>query len=284
MMRTIQGYVAMKIAVFPTLALLLAAPAGAQTPSPHPADIKKEIQIETANPIGVEGAVPVSAEPHHAHAFQNDYVRVYNVTVPPLDATMLHQHDLPYIYLTLGTTDVINAVAGKPEAHLTLEDGSTRYSPGGFAHIARTDAGILFRNITVELVHPQAGPRNLGDKASDRPLGSCPQSTAAANSKGQFSNELVVPCFETDELRLELVKVEGGKDFVQPSPGTAALLIAMSDANLDVSLSGQHTAFLHVGDVLWLPQGTSRKVVDFLGIKSQFILISFKDSAAPTTK
>jgi hypothetical protein len=283
-MRTLQGYVAMKIPVLPIVMLLLAPAAGAQTSSPPPADIKKEIQIDIQSPIKAEGAVPVSAEPHHAHVFQNDYVRVYNVTVPPLDATMLHQHDLPYIYLTLGTTDVINAVAGKPEAHLLLEDGSTRYSPGGFAHIARTDAGILFRNITIELVHPQAAPRNLGDKSSDRPLGSCPQSTAAANSNGQIPSEQVIPCFETDELRLELVKVEGGKDFVQPSPATAALLIAMSDANLDVSQGGQHTAFLHVGDVLWLPPGTSRKVVDFLGIKSQFILISFKDSAAPTTK
>jgi len=275
----------MKIAVLPIVVLLLAPAAGAQTASPLPAaDIKKEIQIDVESPIKPEGAVPVSAEPHHAHVFQNDYVRVYNVTVPPLDATMLHQHDLPYIYLTLGTTDVINAVERKPEAHLLLEDGSTRYSPGGFAHIARTDAGILFRNITVELVHPQAEPRNLGDKASDRPLGSCPQSTAAANSNDQIPGQQVVPCFETDELRLELVIVEGGKDYVQPSPGTAALLIAMSNANLDVSLGGQHTAFLHVGDVLWLPPGTSRKIVDFLGIKSQFILISFKDSAAPTTK
>jgi hypothetical protein len=274
----------MKISVLPTLMLMLAPCADAQTASPLPADIKKEIQIDIQSPIKPEGAVPVSAEPHHAHAFQNDYVRVYNVTVPPLDATMLHQHDLPYIYLTLGTTDVINAVAGKPEAHLLLEDGSTRYSPGGFAHIARTDAGILFRNITVELVHPQSGPRNLGDKGSERPLGSCPQSTGATNSNNQIPSEQVVPCFETDELRLELVKVEGGKDFVQPSPGTAALLIAMSNSNLDVSLAGQHTAFLHVGDVLWLPPGTPRKVVDFLGIKSQFILISFKDSAAPTAK
>ncbi len=274
----------MKIAVLPTVVLLLAPAAGAQTASPLPADIKKEIQIDIESPIKPEGAVPVSAEPHHAHVFQNDYVRVYNVTVPPLDATMLHQHDLPYIYLTLGTTDVINAVAGKPEAHLTLEDGSTRYSPGGFAHIARTDAGILFHNITIELVHPQSEPRNLGDKAAERPLGSCPQSAAATNSNDQIPSEQVVPCFETDELRLELVKVEGGKDFIQPSPGMGALLIAMSNANLDVSLGGQHTSFMHTGDVLWLPPGTSRKVVDFLGIKSQFILISFKDSAAPATK
>ena len=64
----------------------------------------------------------------------------------------------------------------------------------------------------------------------------------------------------------------------------AALLIAMSNANLDVSLGGEHTAFLHAGDVLWLPAGTARKVGDFLGTRSQFLLLSFKDSGAAAAK
>jgi hypothetical protein len=89
---------------------------------------------------------------------------------------------------------------------------------------------------------------------------------------------------ETDELRMDLVSVEGGKDFAQASPETAALLIAMSNANLEVFLGGQHDSFLHVGDVLWLPAGTARKVVDLLGIRSQFLLISFKDSGAAGAK
>jgi hypothetical protein len=58
----------------------------------------------------------------------------------------------------------------------------------------------------------------------------------------------------------------------------------MSNANLDVSLGGQHDSFLHVGDVLWLPAGTARRVVDLLGIQSQFLLISFKDSGATAAK
>jgi hypothetical protein len=274
----------MKNAFLPILTLLISPLAGAQTSPPVPSDVKKDIQIDIQNPIRPEGAVPVSAEPHHVLVLRNEYVHVYNVTVPPLDATMLHQHDLPYIYLTLGTGDVINAVAGKPEVHLTFEDGATRYSLGGFAHIARTDAGILFHNITVELAHPQESPHNLGDKGSDRPLGSCPQNSADTRQYGQIPFEQVVPCFESSESRMEQVKVEGGKDFAQASPETAALLVAMSNANLDVSLGGQHAAFLHVGDVLWLPAGTARKVVDFLGTKSQFLLISFKDSGASGAK
>src|SRR5579863_3036465 len=121
----------MKIAVLPILALLLSPAAIAQTATPTDSDVRKDIQIDIQSPIKPEGAVPVNNEPHHAHVLQNDYVHVFNVTVPPLDATMLHQHDLPYIYLTLGASDVINAVAGKPEVHLMFEDGATRYSPGG---------------------------------------------------------------------------------------------------------------------------------------------------------
>jgi len=274
----------MKIAFLPTLALLIPPIVGAQTTPPVPSDVTKDVRIDVRNPLKPEGAVPVSAEPHHVLAFRNDYVHVYNVTVPPLDATLLHQHDLPYIYLMLGTADVINAVAGKPEAHLTFEDGETRYSPGGFAHIARTDAGVPFHNITVELAHPQASPHNLPDKSSDRPLGSCSQNADDAKRNPQIPFEQVLPCFETSEARVELVTVEGGKDYAQVSPNTAALLIAMSNANLDVSLGGEHAAFLHTGDVLWLPVGNARKVVDFLGTRSKFLLISFKDSGEATAK
>lgn len=270
----------MRIAALSVATLLLPFCALAQAPATNPPDTAKDIQLNLQDPIKPAGAVPVSSEPHHAHVFQNSYVRVYNVAVPPLDATLLHQHDLPYIYLTLGTTDVVNAVQGKPEARMILEDGTTRYSPGGFAHIARTDAGIAFHNITIELVHPQELPRNLGEKASERPLGSCPQNGMGQMQDRQVPLEQDIPCFETSELRMDLVKVDGGRDYTQASPGEAALLIAMNDASLEVSLGGEHIGFLHGGDVQWLPAGVAWKVADFLGTRSEFLLISFKDSGA----
>ena len=274
----------MKIAVLSAVAVVFAPVVAAQVPAPSPSDVKKDLQIEIQSPIKAEGAVAVKAEPHHVLLFQNDYVHVYNVMLPPLDATLLHQHDLPYIYLTLGTTDVVNAVAGKPEAHLTLEDGSTRYAAGGFAHIARTDAGIQFHNVTAELAHAQGSPRNLGDKGGDRPLGGCPASAAGAKRNDHMPFEQMVACFESDEVRLDRVTIEGGKDYEEAAPRAATLLIAMSNANLEVSLGGEHAAFLHEADVLWLPAGTARKVVDLLGTKSKFVLITFKDSGGAAAK
>jgi len=274
----------MKIAVLPALVLLLSSITLAQAPPPISSDIKQDIQINIQNPIGPEGTVPIANEPHHAHAFQNGYVRVYNVTIPPLDTTLPFHDDLPYISLTLGRTSIVDTVEGKPAAQITLENGATRYLFGGLTRTLRTDAGIPFRGVTVELVHPQDSPYNLGNNPNDRPLGSCPQGAAAPARDNQIPFEQVLPCFETSEVRMDEVKVEGGKDFVQAAPETASLLIAMSDSSLDVSLDNSHASFLHSGDVMWLPAGTARRVADFLGINSRFLIIAFKDSAITTPK
>src|SRR3989442_15587200 len=75
-------------------------------------------------------AVPIPKEPHHHLVLENEYVRVFRVSVPAHDATLLHQHDVPYLYVSLGPADVINAVQGKPEARIVMADGQLGYSPG----------------------------------------------------------------------------------------------------------------------------------------------------------
>jgi hypothetical protein len=226
---------------------------------------------------------------------QNDFTRVYNVMVPPLDTTLLHQHDFPYLYIVLGPADIINAIVGKPELHQMLQDGEIHLSPGHFAHIARTDSGVPFHNITIELLHPQGAAKNLCKEVlTGQPLACTPQQAAAdaakGNSKGKKPAPLEptnddVPYFESDEVRVELFKASSGRDYVDSAPKTHALLVALTDANLDVNLGGEHIQFLHGGDVLWLPAGPHRRIVDFLGTHSGFFLIFFKDgAAAPATQ
>src|SRR6266852_6396277 len=168
----------MKPALTLICALLLSSAVHAQAPS---------TTLTPQNPIAPPGPVPISEEPHHRLVLQNDFTKVYNVMVSPLDATLLHQHDLPYL--------------------------------------------------------------------------------------------------ETDEIRVDLFKVSSGRDYVDPAPKVHALLVALTDANLDANLGGEHIQFLHGGDVLWLPAGQHRRIVDLLGTRSSFLLISFKDSApAPATQ
>src|SRR5438445_10635767 len=91
-------------------------------------------------------AAPIPKEPHHHLVLENDYVRVFRVSVPAHESTLLHQHDVPYLYVSLGSADVINAVQDKPEVHLLMADGQLGYSPGHFAHIARNLSAAAFNN------------------------------------------------------------------------------------------------------------------------------------------
>jgi hypothetical protein len=241
-------------------------------------------------PTTPQGPVPLSEEPHHRLVLKNDFVRVYNVTVPELDSTYLHQHDLPYLYVVLGPADIINAVVGQPELHQMLQDGETHYSPGHFAHIVRTDSGVPFHNITVELIRPQGTAKNLCKDVLAGASLNCPEQRPAIEAgKAKKAAPQVasddLPYFETDEVRVDLHKVSDGDDYVDAAPKVDALLIGLTNSNLDVNLAGEHIGFLHGGDVLWLPAGRHRRIVDFLGTHSHFLLISFKDSTArPATQ
>jgi hypothetical protein len=219
--------------------------------------------------------VPLADEPHHQIVLRNDFVHVYSVSVQPLDATLIHKHDLPYLAVSLGATDVENDVTGKPGVRLNLQDGQVIYSAGGFAHAVRTDAGVVFRNVTIELAKPQGTTRNLCKQIVPGPL-DCAQETA--EGKKPAADDHDVPYFETDEVRVEVIKVSSGYDYVEEAPKQNAMLVALTNANLDVNLGGEHSSFLHDGDVVWLPAGTHRRIVDFLGTHSSFLLVYLKDS------
>jgi hypothetical protein len=269
-----------------------------QAPAPGPQQGAPS-NLPGQNPTAPPGPVPITEEPHHRLVLQNDFVHVFNVMVPPLDFTLLHQHDLPYLYVVLGPADILNAIVGKPDLHQVLQDDETHYSPGHFAHIVRTDSGVPFHNVTVELVHPQNSPKNLCTEVLPGAGLNCPEKKAPADVKSKEKKDSKgkkdqmqpepsandIPYFETDEVRVDLHKVSSGNDYADAKPKFDALLVALTNANLDANLAGEHVQFLHGGDVFWLPAGQHRRIVDFLGTHSSFLLIEFKDSApAPATQ
>lgn len=200
-------------------------------------------------------AVPIPKEPHHHLVLENDYVRVFRVSVPGHDATLLHQHDVPYLYVSLGPADVINAVAGKPEAHLTMADGQVGYSPGHFAHIARTDAGSSFDNVTIELLQPQGEPRNIcAQVASGAAEGDCPKSFARP--------AIGVPrrLFETGATTVGLVKLDPTIESAGVTPQLGTLIVFLGEAEIRSHIRNVLTEKVAKGDVIWVLAGSSETV------------------------
>ena len=220
-------------------------------------------------------AVPLPKEPHHHLVLENDYVRVFRVSVPAHAATLLHQHDVPYLYISLGPADVVNAVQGKPEARIVMADGQLGYSPGHFAHVARTDAGSTFDNITIELLRPQGEPKNLCDMVVPGGPGPC-------FHEKRLNSYTNAPSFETDEIKVYSLEMQPKADF-QDIPETDILLVALDQAELTIQIPGKPEAKLSGGNTVWLSRRTVQTIRNASDHPSRFLSIKFKDSGAGTT-
>ncbi len=218
-------------------------------------------------------------EPHHHLKIENSYVRAYYVEVPPHDATQLHQHDHDYIFVTLGDSDVTNAVLGKPEVHLQLKDGEVRFTRGGFAHVARNNSDAPFRNVTIEFLHPQSNLRNRCAVVvpNEPPTLLCHYPRPGAPIA--HSSEL----FDTAELVADLHSL--GPNVRAPGSRSkkARLLIFNNDSPIRVELSDKTSKTLQGGDLLWVDAGTRLKIANpNRKASSRYLSISFKHSPAPT--
>jgi hypothetical protein len=191
--------------------------------------------------------VEITAEPHHHQVLANDYVRVFNVEVPAHSDTLMHWHRHDYIYVTLGTTKVVNAVKGKDPVSITLADGETRFLPATFAHIARDVDDHPFKNVTIE--HLQ-----------DEKLRQSPAHWDPAHPEEDRGLEILHGgtqeiLFVKDGVRVSEIELQPGG--VAPMPAKAYLLVALTNLRLHHQVTNEpHMAMddfeLNSGDSKWL--------------------------------
>jgi quercetin dioxygenase-like cupin family protein len=231
-------------------------------------------------------AVPLTKEPHHHLVLENDYVRVFRVSLPAHAATLLHQHDVPYLYISLGPADVVNAVQGQPEARIVMADGQVGYSPGHFAHIARTDAGSTFDNVTIELLRPQGKPRNLCEKVVDGPVLKCPtenKNWPADSPLRRLAKLGMIPrrMFETDEIEVSSYSVASAGTYNRQDSNSSRLLVAEVGPQVHVEVEEEAEHSLESGKSIWIEAGKDWSIVVPKENKpTRFLVIRFKDTAA----
>src|SRR5258708_32116833 len=120
--------------------------------------------------------VEIPSEPSHHLVFQNEYVRVVDVTVATQATTLIHKHNHDYLFVTLGDSDVVSARVGEKPAALQLKDGEVRFTPGNFAHAAINKSDRPFHNITIELLKPSTNVKTCPEACdSGGCIGSSPR-------------------------------------------------------------------------------------------------------------
>jgi quercetin dioxygenase-like cupin family protein len=214
--------------------------------------------------------VELSAEPHHHLTLENKYVRVYNVDVPPHTDTLMHWHRHDYIAVTLGPTEVVNAVKDKPPVTVKLQDGETRFSPAPFAHIASNQTDQPFRNVTIEIVDDEAlrhfpSPWDP-NKNEDRGLET-------------FQGGTQQILFVKDGIRVSEFELQPGAQVPMHHHTGPHLLVAVSDLVLrEHYLNNAHPpdlGHLKSGDTKWLPANYSHATTNTGPNPAKFVTLEF---------
>jgi quercetin dioxygenase-like cupin family protein len=164
-----------------------------------------------------DAAVPITQEPHHKLVLQNDYTRVFDVTVPAKQSTLLHQHDRDYLSVILATADVQNAVVGRPVTTGHAGKGEVRFSIAPVTHKLTVTGDAPYHTIAIEVL-----------KKKEQPAKEQPSERGLDVGHGGLT-DLVV---DNAEVRVQDVQIAAGGMLHKHAHKYPFLVIALSDAEL----------------------------------------------------
>jgi quercetin dioxygenase-like cupin family protein len=216
--------------------------------------------------------VEITAEPHHHLTLENQSVRVFNVDVAPHTDTLMHWHRHDYIYVTLGDTEVVNAVKDKPPVTVKLADGQTGFTPATFAHIVRNATDQPFRNVTIEILQDDSLRHAIS-----------PWTTKEAAQQNEDRALLTFPggtqqiLFVKDAIRVSEFELQPGAAVPTQHHTGPHLLVAVTDLDIrsDVEGMGPMPGHFKSGDSKWLPPNYSHTITNTGTKPAKWVTLEF---------
>ena len=120
-----------------------------------------------------QSPVEISGEAHHHPKFENEFVRVWDVTVPAGEATLWHVHRNDNVVVTLGDANLRLENAAVPTTEAQWKFGEVRFAEATYVHRALNVGTTPFHNLTIELLKPSnfvADPSRLPVQAGRAPI------------------------------------------------------------------------------------------------------------------
>jgi quercetin dioxygenase-like cupin family protein len=187
-----------------------------------------------------QSPVEIAGEAHHHPKFENEFVRVWDVTVPGGDATLWHAHRNDNVVVTLAPAQLHIDTLGRDPADAEWKFGEVRFSKATYVHRAINVGTTPFHNLTIELLRPTnfvADPSNLPAEPG------------------------LIPILENDRVsvnRLSLAPGEAVPTHTHPYPG---LQVTLTAAEIEVTANGktvQHP--VKAADVSWRAGGVTHSI------------------------
>lgn len=214
--------------------------------------------------------VEITSEPSHHRVLENEYVRVFDVTVAPRATTMIHRHHHDYLFVTLGDSDVISARVNEKPVELVLKDGEVRFTAGNFAHAAANKSDQPFHNITIELLKPSTSVKTCAEN--------CDESTGCSGelTAGKPDCPSTMRRLSSDQWKVSLITLPAGTKLADHAYKGPHLIVAVSPLELKSEIGTISTNIKRdVGGLIWAPTGTAETLTNNAAKTAQMIVLEF---------
>lgn len=193
---------------------------------------------ETATP----SAVPIEQEPAHRLVLENEYVRVFEVWLPPGEATLWHVHLHDGVSVRLTDATIEDQPKDGEAKTFRLCRGEVAYgaTPAALTHQVRNVGETTFHNVYIELLTPH-------DLSTDRSDAAAPDARVVLeNDRVRALRRILAPgestSMHTHALRGVAVPLTAGRLEIVTPDGAA------------------RTVEMKLGAVQWIESGTTHRL------------------------
>jgi quercetin dioxygenase-like cupin family protein len=186
-----------------------------------------------------QSPVEISGEPRHHPKFENEFVRVWDVTVPGGDATLWHAHRNDNVVVTLAPAKLHIETLGRDPVDAEWKFGEVRFSEATYVHRAINVGTTPFHNLTIELLKPPpvGNPSSL-PKDPDRE-----------------------PVLENDRVRVYRSSLAPGETNPMHTHPYSGLQVTITAAEIEVTANGKAVRHpVKADDVSWRAAGVTHSI------------------------
>ena len=212
-----------------------------------------------------QSAPDMASAPHYRQLLANDQVRVFALTLRPLERTMA-RHDRNFLVVALLDSDVVIWPEGESDiVDFHFNQGDVRFYSSGRALGIRNDRTTEYRNITVEFLDPKvtnyryqaySGEWDYGPASINPPV----------DHHARFMNSISLGPVTVSDVQLL-----SRDPFAPPeNPGTE-LLLPVTD--IDLKAGEYERIRKSSGEVVWIAAGRKSTFLNATADPVRFIVV-----------
>ena len=201
-----------------------------------------------------QNPVEISGEPRHHPKFENEYVRIWDVTVPAGDTTLWHAHRNDNVVVSFGDVNLRIETLGSDTVETEWKSGEVRFTKATYVHRAMNIGKTDFHNFTIELLKAPAGATLTKEPGRE-------------------------PVIDNERVRVFRVSLAPGQSGPMHTHTVPVMAIALTAADLELTTKGKdkpERVSRPMGNVLWRSEPVTHSVKNVGKTNYEGVDIEFK--------